>query len=107
MYLKHSSKKQSLYSFNEFDQNKIMYNRYKNNEFNDNNSSQQHNRLKQNIKKIIDNELTNIEKNTINLYYYKKMSITSISHYFGVNKSTVSRNLSRALKKLNDFIKYC
>lgn len=58
------------------------------------------------MKNAIDNELTTIEKSTLELYFNHGINITNISKRLGVNKSTVSRNLSRAKKKLLNFIKY-
>lgn len=55
---------------------------------------------------IIKNDLTERQKETVVLYYYKKMTMTEIADILGVNVSTVSRTLARARKNICDRTKY-
>ena len=55
---------------------------------------------------IIKNDLTERQKETVVLYYYKKMNMTEIADILGVNVSTVSRTLARARKNICDRTKY-
>ncbi len=54
----------------------------------------------------IKNDLTERQKETVILYYYKKMTMTEIADILGVNVSTVSRTLARARKNICDRTKY-
>mgnify|MGYP004631880887 FL=1 len=55
---------------------------------------------------IIKNDLTERQKETVVLYYYKKMTMAEIADILGVNVSTVSRTLARARKNICDRTKY-
>lgn len=54
----------------------------------------------------IKNDLTERQKETVILYYYKKMTMAEIADILGVNVSTVSRTLARARKNICDRTKY-
>jgi len=96
--------KRYLYAFNEQDENQIMYKFYTDHYFDD--KSGERTKLHLKIGAIIQNELTDIEKKTVDLYFNKRVNMIIISQKLGVNKSTVSRNLKRAKNKLRSFIKY-
>ena len=60
----------------------------------------------QRVKRVIDEELTDLQKQTLVAYYFQEQSIPQIAEERGVNKSTVSRTLHRAENKLRRFLKY-
>ena len=60
----------------------------------------------QRVKRVIDEELTDMQKQTLLAYYFQNQTIPQIAAERGVNKSTVSRTLRRAEDKLRRFLKY-
>ena len=54
----------------------------------------------------IQNELTEKEREYYTLYYVQRMPMTEIAKLKGVYKSTVSRALTRATKKLHNVMRY-
>ena len=62
--------------------------------------------LMKRMKTVIREELTALQRETLLLYYFEKMTIPQIALQRGVNKSTVSRTLRRAEDKLRRFLKY-
>jgi len=58
------------------------------------------------MKKVIDQELTPIQRETINAYYFRQMTIPAIAAERGVNKSTVSRTLQRAEARVRRCLRY-
>lgn len=63
-------------------------------------------RLKKNLGMAIDRELTEPQRKYINDFYFKGLSVTKIAEKYAVNKSTVSRTLIRARRKLERVLKY-
>lgn len=55
---------------------------------------------------VIDNELTDIEKYTIENHYFENKTVSEIAFDLGVNPSTVTRTISRAERKIEKFMKY-
>lgn len=60
----------------------------------------------QRLRRVIEQELTPRQRDTILAYYFQDKSIAQIAQERGVNKSTVSRTLRRAEEKLRRFLKY-
>lgn len=60
----------------------------------------------QRVKRVIDEELTQLQKQTLIAYYFQEQTIPQIAAERGVNKSTVSRTLHRAENKLRRYLKY-
>lgn len=58
------------------------------------------------VRRVIDEELTKLQRDTLTAYYFQELSITRIAELRGVNKSTVCRTLHRAEAKLRRFLKY-
>ena len=54
----------------------------------------------------MENELTELQRQTILAYYFQQQTITEIARDRGVNKSTVCRTLHRAEDKVKRFLKY-
>lgn len=55
---------------------------------------------------IIENDLTDRQKQMITMYYFQHMNISEIAGVLGVNRSTVSRTISRGRKNLTEKMKY-
>lgn len=52
--------------------------------------------LKRALKYVVENEISERQREMILLYYYRGMNMPEIARHLGLNKSTVSRTLSRA-----------
>ena len=58
------------------------------------------------LRKVVDEQLSERQKQYVMLYYYKRMKITQIAQMFGVNKSTVSRTINRARQNIKRYMQY-
>ena len=58
------------------------------------------------VQRVIREELTEMQRQTLLAYYFQEKSITEIARDRGVNKSTVCRTLHRAEEKLRRYPKY-
>lgn len=63
-------------------------------------------RLRRNLKKAIDQELTRRQQTMLLMRYSENCSQTDMATRLGVDKSTVSRTLARARKKLARVLQY-
>lgn len=61
---------------------------------------------RQRLNRVIREELTDIQREVLLAYYIRELTIPQIAAERGVNKSTVSRTLHRAEKKLQRFLRY-
>ncbi len=62
--------------------------------------------IKKIIKKIIERELTPLQREFVNEYYYEGKTITEIAAIRGTNKSSVSRTLKAARERIEKAMKY-
>ena len=60
----------------------------------------------QRINRVLQEELTALQRETLIAYYFQEQTIPQIAAERGVNKSTVSRTLRRAEEKLRRYLKY-
>ena len=60
----------------------------------------------QRMKRVIESELTPIQRETIIAYYFQQKNICAIARERGVNKSTVCRTLHRAETRIRRCLKY-
>ena len=60
----------------------------------------------QRVQRVINEELTQLQRQTLIAYYFQEQTIPQIAAERGVNKSTVSRTLHRAEEKLRRYLKY-
>ena len=60
----------------------------------------------QRVRRVIEEELTPIQRQVLIAYYFQQMTIPQIAQDRGVYKSTVSRTLPRAENKLRRYLKY-
>ena len=58
------------------------------------------------VRNVIDQELTELQRDTLIAYYFRRESIPQIALRRGVNKSTVCRTLQRAERRLQKYLKY-
>ena len=58
------------------------------------------------LKRVIEAELTECQKQTLTAYYFRQLTIPEIAREQGVNKSTVCRTLHRAENKIRLCLKY-
>ncbi len=58
------------------------------------------------VNRVIREELTEHQRQVLLAYYIQEQTIPQIARERGVNKSTVSRTLHRAEKKLRRFLRY-
>lgn len=58
------------------------------------------------LKTAIEAELTSRQKTCIELYFYRRLSMTEIGDMLGINKSTVSRHIKAAKARLKHVIAY-
>lgn len=61
---------------------------------------------RQRLNRVIQQELTQIQREILLAYYIQELTIPQIARERGVNKSTVCRTLHRAEKKLQRFLRY-
>ena len=58
------------------------------------------------MKSVIHEELTELQRYTIQAYYFEQKTLLQIAEERNVNKSTVCRTLKRAENKLRRFLQY-
>lgn len=54
----------------------------------------------------MEEELTQLQRQTLTAYYFQRQTIPQIAADRGVNKSTVCRTLRRAEEKLRRYLRY-
>ncbi len=69
-------------------------------------NSEQLARLRRNLRKAREQELTKRQREMVSLYYDQGMTIPQIAEQLGLNRSTVSRTLRRARERLYRFLQY-
>ena len=69
-------------------------------------NSEQLARLRRNLRKAREQELTTRQREMVSLYYDQGMTIPQIAEQLGLNRSTVSRTLRRARERLYRFLQY-
>lgn len=63
-------------------------------------------RLKKNMAIAIEQDLTNRQRQMLLMYYFDGKSMGEIGHELSVDKSTVSRTIGRAVRRLYRALKY-
>lgn len=69
-------------------------------------NSEQLSRLRRNLRRVREAELTDKQAEMIHLYYDLGMSIPQIARERGLNKSSVSRTLARGRERLKRYLQY-
>ncbi len=62
--------------------------------------------MKTALRQAMEEELSPKQQRTVKCFYFDKMTVTEIANEYGVNKSTVSRQLKRSVEKLKNAMKY-
>lgn len=70
------------------------------------NNSEQLARLRRNLRRAREEELTERQREMVALYYDQGMTMPQIAKRLGVSRSTVSRTLRRARDRLYRFLRY-
>ena len=63
-------------------------------------------RLKRNLRRAREEELTPRQQELLQLHYEQNLTVTQIARQLGVNKSSVSRTLRRARERLELCLRY-
>lgn len=63
-------------------------------------------RLRRNLRRAREAELTDRQREMLDLYYNQKLSVSQIARELSLNKSTVSRTIARARQRLYAYLKY-
>jgi RNA polymerase sigma factor (sigma-70 family) len=63
-------------------------------------------RLRRNLRRAREAELTDRQRQMLELYYDQSLTVTEISRRLGVHTSTVSRTLERARQRLRRCLRY-
>ena len=58
------------------------------------------------VQRVIQEELTQLQRETLIAYYFQEQTLAQIAQERGVNKSTVCRTLHLAEGKLRRFLRY-
>ena len=69
-------------------------------------NSEQMARLRRNLRRAREQELTKRQREMVALYYDQGMTMPQIAERLGVSRSTVSRTLRRARDRLYRFLRY-
>lgn len=69
-------------------------------------NEEQMDRLRRNLRRVREAELTSKQAETLHLYYDLGMSIPKIAQEQGLHKSSVSRTLHRGREKLKRYLQY-
>ena len=69
-------------------------------------NSQRRERLKRNLRRAMKRELTPRQQEIMALYFFENRPMTEIGAMLGINKSTVSRTLLRAKRRLYQCLRY-
>lgn len=69
-------------------------------------NSEQMARLRRNLRRARERELTARQREMVALYYDQGMTTPQIAERLGINRSTVSRTLRRAKDRLYRFLRY-
>ena len=69
-------------------------------------NSEQLERLRRNLRKVRELELTDKQAEMIHLYYDLGMSIPQIAREKGLHKSSVSRTLARGRERIKRYLQY-
>ena len=70
------------------------------------NNSEKHRLMLKILRKVIAEELTERQRQMITLYYFDRANIPQIAERLGVNRSTVSRTISRGRRNIMEKMKY-
>ena len=70
-------------------------------------NSDQLERLRRNLRRAREQELTPRQREILALYYDRGLKMPQIARKLGINRSTVSRTVKRAKERLYRCLRYC
>ncbi len=70
------------------------------------NNSEKHRLMLKILRKVIEEELTERQRQMITLYYFERANIPQIAERLGLNRSTVSRTISRGRRNIMEKMKF-
>ena len=68
-------------------------------------NAEQIQRLLVHLPRVMEEELTERQRQIITMHFYQELTVTEIARRLGVNPSTVSRSLQRSAQKLQRFLR--
>lgn len=101
MNIRHAPAPARTYRDNEFIGDLAVWNREHSQD-----NSEQLERLRQNLRRAREQELTQRQQQLMVLYYDEGKTMTKIARQLHINKSTVSRTLARGRARLKKCLKY-
>ena len=69
-------------------------------------NSERRRRLLRNLPMAVEQDLTDRQRQILRMRYSQSMTVSSIARELGINKSTVSRTLCRARRRLHHILQY-
>lgn len=69
-------------------------------------NEKEYKRLLNILSKVVAGELTSRQRECVVMRYYKNLTVTQIAGELGVGKSTISRHISKAKKRLYKILNY-
>ena len=69
-------------------------------------NNEQMSRLRRNLLRAIDEDLTPRQREVVSMHYFNGLSVAKIAEKLNVDRSTVSRTLARAEQNLRKMLKY-
>lgn len=69
-------------------------------------NSEQLARLRRNLRRAREQELTPCQRQVLEMHFDREMSVTQIARELGINPSSVSRTLQRAQNRLRRYLRY-
>ena len=75
-------------------------------QYNQDNDQRDPERFARLVKKVIQNELDETEQELVRLYYYEHHSMREIAEIVGSSRSSVCRQINKALNKIYTYLKY-
>ncbi len=70
------------------------------------NNSAQHRMMLKILRKVIEEALTERQREMITLYYFERLNIPQIAEKLSVNRSTVSRTISRGRRNIMEKMRF-
>lgn len=69
-------------------------------------NSREKERIKKTLARLMQEELTDRQREVVTMYFFEGKSLTEIGEILSLNKSTVSRHITRSKEKLKNALQY-
>ena len=67
--------------------------------------NEEHEELMQQLRQVIDNNLTEQDRRVLNLHYYEEMTYAETASVLGISASAVNKHITRSLAKIRQTLK--